>query len=116
MGKRETFWKVFTTVVILFAIGALLYFYYFSPIPYTLPSFTWSQLLLFIALSIFPGIISRFYGNIRTGQVDFSREGFIETVRDYIHGFYMYWILFFISVAIWNYLVTGKLPWEWSWF
>ena len=115
---EEQFWKIFMVILVCFSFGYLIYAYYFSPMEYRISelSLSWNELLLIFSLAVLPGIISRFYANLKTSQVEFNLTGFLNSFRDEVHGTYAYWLLLFVAISIWNYLISGKYPWEWGWW
>jgi len=112
--KRHTkFWVALFIIASLAVISFYYYAYTFKPEEVKLPKFSIMQILLIFAITFFPSVISRIYANWKTGQVEFSLEGIIESFRDAVHGWYTYYILAFIAFVLWDYLIFHEFPQFW---
>jgi len=114
MGKRsKKLWITLFTLAVFAVIGFYYYVYEYRPPEFQPPKFTWMEMLIIFALGFFPSVLSRLYANVMTGQTELDWDGVIDSFRDSVHGWYMYYILLILAFVLWDYLIYHTLPEFW---
>jgi len=113
--KKEhfKFWVIGFAIVSLAVLASYYVIWLYKPPEAMLPTFSWIQIGLTFLLGFFPSVISRIGANVKTGQVDLDLKGIIESFRDAVYGWLIYYILLVVAFILWDFLVWGQLPSFW---